>query len=61
VSFPAKITGGGNQVFVEGEVAVDRTQFDVKYGSTAFFDNLGDKAINNVFTLTLKLVGNLKK
>jgi polyisoprenoid-binding protein YceI len=61
LTFPAKITGGGNQVFVEGTVAVDRSQFDVKYGSTAFFDNLGDKAIDNIFNLNIKLVGDLKK
>jgi len=61
LSFPAKITGGGNQVFVEGTVGVDRSQFDVKYGSTAFFDNLGDKAIDNIFNLNIKLVGDLKK
>ena len=61
LSFPAKITGGGNQVFVEGSVGVDRSQFDVRYGSTAFFDNLGDKAIDNIFNLNIKLVGDLKK
>jgi len=61
LSFPAKITGGGNQVFVEGTVGVDRSQFDVRYGSTAFFDNLGDKAIDNIFNLNIKLVGDLKK
>ena len=61
LSFPAKITGGGNQIFVEGSVGVDRSQFDVRYGSTAFFDNLGDKAIDNIFNLNIKLVGDLKK
>ena len=61
LSFPAKITGRGNQVFVEGIVGVDRSQFDVRYGSTAFFDNLGDKAIDNIFNLNIKLVGDLKK
>lgn len=61
LSFPAKIVGGGNQVIIEGSVAVDRSQFDVKYGSAAFFDNLGDKAIDNIFNLNVKLVGDLKK
>ena len=61
LTFPAKITGGGNQVFVEGSLGVDRSQFDVRYGSTAFFDNLGDKAIDNIFNLNIKLVGDLKK
>ena len=61
ISIDAKITGGGNQIFIEGSVAVDRSQFDVRYGSTAFFDNLGDKAIDNIFNLNVKLVGDLKK
>jgi polyisoprenoid-binding protein YceI len=35
---------------------VDRSKFDVRYGSDSFFDNLGDKAIDNVFTLDIQLV-----
>ena len=35
---------------------VDRSKFDVRYGSNSFFDNLGDKAINDIFTLDIKLV-----
>lgn len=34
---------------------VDRSKFDVKYGSKSFFDSLGDKAIDDIFTLTVKL------
>lgn len=34
---------------------VDRSKFDVRYGSNSFFDNLGDKAIDNLFTLDIKL------
>ena len=60
VSFSAKITGGNGQIFIVGDLKVDRTQFDVKYGSTSFFDNLGDNAINNDFTLKFSLVGNKK-
>ena len=30
---------------------IDRTKFDVKYGSTSFFDNLKDKAIYDEFDL----------
>lgn len=45
----------------EGEatakVIIDRSLYDVRFGSTSFFDNLGDKAIYNDFELdvTLKL------
>jgi len=34
---------------------VDRTKFDIKYGSGSFFDNLGDKAISDEFDLTVNL------
>lgn len=34
---------------------VDRTKYDIKYGSGSFFDNLGDKAINDDFNLSVAL------
>jgi polyisoprenoid-binding protein YceI len=34
---------------------VDRTKFDIKYGSGSFFDNLGDKAISDDFELNVTL------
>jgi polyisoprenoid-binding protein YceI len=37
-------------------LAIDRSKFDVRYGSTSFFDSLGDKAIDDIFTLDVKLV-----
>lgn len=45
---------------VKGDVAstklkVDRTKYDIKYGSGSFFDNLGDKAIDDEFELAVKL------
>lgn len=36
--------------------SVDRSKYDVRYGSGSFFENLGDKAIDDIFTLTVKLV-----
>ena len=37
-------------------LSVDRSKFDVRYGSDSFFDNLGDNAIDNIFTLDIELV-----
>lgn len=37
------------------KVTIDRTKYDIKYGSGSFFDNLGDKAINDNFDLTVSL------
>lgn len=35
---------------------VNRTEFNVRYGSTSFFDNLGDKVIEDEFDLSVNLV-----
>ena len=37
------------------QLKVDRTKYDIKYGSTSFFDNLKDKAISNEFDLNILL------
>ena len=47
-------------VVMQGETAtadilVDRTKYGIKYGSGSFFDNLGDKAIDNDFSLKVNL------
>mgnify|MGYP000098936279 CR=1 FL=1 len=34
---------------------VDRTKYDIKYGSKSFFDSIGDKAINDEFELKVTL------
>ncbi len=35
---------------------IDRTKYDIKYGSGSFFDNLGDKAIYDDFEVTATIV-----
>jgi polyisoprenoid-binding protein YceI len=37
------------------KVVVDRTKYDIKYGSGSFFDNLGDKVISDNFDLNVSL------
>ncbi len=39
-----------------GVLVVDRSKYDVRYGSKSFFDDLGDKVIYDDFTLEVKLV-----
>lgn len=38
------------------QLNIDRSKFDVRYGSGSFFDNLGDKAIDDIFVLDIELV-----
>ncbi len=37
-------------------IIIDRSKYDIKYGSGAFFDNLGDKLIYDEFKLKITLV-----
>jgi hypothetical protein len=36
-------------------ITIDRTSYDVRYGSGKFFDNLGDKMIEDNFVLDVKI------
>ncbi len=57
VTFPAKIVfGTDGTVTASADIKIDRTKFDIRYGSDSFFDNLGDKAIDNniIFKVILK-------
>lgn len=47
------ITVNGNKA--TSALKIDRTKFDIKYGSGSFFDSLGDKAINDEFELAVEL------
>jgi polyisoprenoid-binding protein YceI len=55
VSFPATITKGNGVINAKADMTVDRSKFDVRYGSETFFGNLGDKAISDNFTITLDI------
>lgn len=58
IEFPATIVHDAKKVTATAKIVVDRTKFDIHYGSKSFFDNLGDKAIYDEFELDLKLVAN---
>lgn len=57
LSFPASVTKeGGVVVAVAKGVKVDRTKYDIRYGSKNFFASIGDKAIEDEFELAVNLV-----
>ena len=55
VSIPAKISQSDNQVTAKGTAVIDRTKWDIRYGSKDFFKNLGDKAIYNEVELDFEI------
>lgn len=57
VHVPVLITMNDGKAHAKGTLAVDRTLWDIRYGSGKFFEHLGDKMIDDVFTLDLDLHG----
>ena len=60
IEFPAVIKNDGKQLTALAKITVDRSKYDIRYGSKSFFENLGDKVIYDDFELNLKLVANLQ-
>ncbi len=56
INFPAMIKMDEKTLVVIAKISIDRTKFDIKYGSADFSDKIGDKAINNNFELNVNLV-----
>lgn len=52
-SFPISVYDDNGALRIQGEVAVDRTQWNITYGSGNFFKELGEKMINDIFTVTI--------
>jgi polyisoprenoid-binding protein YceI len=55
VTFPATITKDATSLTAQASFKVNRTKYGIKYGSGSFFDNLGDKAINDDFEVEVNI------
>lgn len=47
VTFPITLKQVGGKYIAETNFNIDRSKWDVRFGSNSFFENLGDKAIKN--------------
>lgn len=56
IRFNAKVNEEGGAYVATADLTIDRSDFDVRYGSGSFIDNLGDKTIYDEFDLSVKLV-----
>jgi polyisoprenoid-binding protein YceI len=56
ISFPSAISKKGDVLVAVSTIRIDRTKFDIKYGSKSFFESIGDKAIEDEFEITVNLV-----
>lgn len=59
IEFPATILTEDTMITLSSEpFQIDRTKWDVNYGSKTIFGDLGDKFINDMIELTIKVVAN---
>ena len=56
VTFPLRTYMKEGMLFVKGTASFDRTKYSIKYGSGSFFDNLGDKAIENNIEISFDVI-----
>jgi polyisoprenoid-binding protein YceI len=56
VKFTATVTTTGETTTATANFSIDRTAYGIRYGSGSFFDNLGDKAIDNNFNVEVNIV-----
>ena len=55
IEFPANIEIKDGKLASFSEIKVDRTLYDIKYGSGKFFEGLGDKMIDDNFIIKFKI------
>ncbi len=56
IKFNAHLENVEGVIEVSADIVIDRSDFDIKYGSGSFFDSLGDKTIYDEFELKVKLL-----
>jgi polyisoprenoid-binding protein YceI len=56
IVFPAILVVKGNTATANADFMIDRTLFDIKYGSKSFIEGIGDKAIDNDFNVKVRIV-----
>lgn len=56
IRFNTKLEDKGNMKVGSAEFKLDRTKFDVRYGSGTFFSNLGDNTIYDEFDIKVNIV-----
>ena len=56
IEFPVEVSLMESKAVASASLTIDRSEFDVRYGSGSFFDGLGDKMIYDDFRLDVTIV-----
>lgn len=57
-TFEVIITKDGDKISASAKIVIDRSKYDVRYGSESLLGSLGDKAIADNFTLNVTMLAN---
>ena len=60
ISFPAKVSVNGDKLTANATATFDRSKWEIKYGSSSFFEGLGDKVIYDDVEFEFQLVATTK-
>ncbi len=58
ISFPANVNVTPDKVTATADFNIDRTEWEVKYGSGKFFEGLGDNMIDDDFNIKFNITAN---
>jgi polyisoprenoid-binding protein YceI len=56
IKFVATTSEADGMITATADIQLDRSEYDVRYGSGTFFENLGDKTIYDEFDMSISLV-----
>lgn len=60
IDFPATVKYNKKNIHIIGDIKLDRTKWDVKYNSGNYFQDLGDKLIEDDIDLKLDIYADMK-
>jgi polyisoprenoid-binding protein YceI len=60
ITFPAMIKMDAKTFVAIAKIPVNRTKYDIKYGSASFIEGIGDKAISDDFEMDVNIVAGTK-
>lgn len=60
VSFPGDVSVDGDRIHLEADFDIDRTKWDITFGSGGFFEDLGDNLIKDEVTIHLNILAKKK-
>lgn len=61
IVFPAQIIIADDGIQAKAEFSIDRTKWDIKYGSGKFFKGLADNAIKDEINFKIEIAASIKK